>query len=136
MARAFVTGGTGFIGGNLVRELLSAGIEVKALVRKGSDRRNLDGLALEIVEGSLDDEQLLESSLVGCRWLFHVAAHYSLRRRDSAAIYRANVEGSKKIFVAARTANVERVVYTSSVSAIGLAPDDAVANELTTTTVD
>jgi dihydroflavonol-4-reductase len=137
IVRAFVTGGTGFIGGNLIRLLLSDGIEVRALVRPGSDRRNLEGLPLDIVEGTLEDEPLLGRALEDCRWLFHAAAHYSLCRRDRDAIYLANVEGSKKIFRAARAASVERIVYTSSVAAIGLAPGEAaIADESNSTTVD
>jgi dihydroflavonol-4-reductase len=134
--RAFVTGGTGFIGGNLIRELLAAGIEVRALARVGGDRRNLAGLPIEIVDGGLDEEEFLTRALSGCQWLFHAAAHYSLCLRDRAAIYQTNVEGSKKIFAAARAAGIERIVYTSSVAAIGLAEGEQLADEQTTTTVE
>src|SRR5437763_1229719 len=105
--RAFVTGGTGFIGANLIRELIADGIEVRALARPKSARGNLNNLAIDIVEGDLDNEDLLKQALTGCHWLFHAAAHYSLCRRDAAAIYQTNVTGSKKIFAAARAAGVE-----------------------------
>lgn len=134
--RTFVTGGTGFIGGNLISELVEQGIEVRALVRPRSDRQNLAGLPIEVIEGDLDDESFLKRALGGCQWLFHVAAHYSLARRDSEAIYRSNVEGTRKILVAARLAGVERIVHTSSVAAIGVAKDQEVADETTTTTVE
>lgn len=134
--RVFVTGGTGFIGGNLLRELVSLGFQVRALARKGSDLSNFTGLSLDIVTGDLQDEAALHKGLEGCDWLFHVAAHYSLCRKDSAAIYQANVEGTKKILSAAKAASVKRIVYTSSVSAIGLAPGYNLADETTTTTVD
>ena len=134
--QAFVTGATGFVGGNLIRELDNVGIKVRALVRPGSDQRNLTGLPIEQVLGDLDDEKLLVKALSGCDWLFHVAAHYSLSLKDSAAIYRANVEGTKKIFTAARTAGVKRIVHTSSVAAIGLEPGGSIADESTTTSVD
>lgn len=75
--RAFVTGGTGFIGANLVRLLLVEGYQVRVLVRPQSNLRNLRGLDLEIVRGNLNDKNLFKL-MVGCEVLFHVAAHYSL----------------------------------------------------------
>jgi dihydroflavonol-4-reductase len=134
--QAFITGATGFVGGNLVRELLNQGIKVRALARKGSDLRNLSGLSIEQVEGSLDDEKLLEKALLDCEWLFHVAAHYSLCLKDSQAIYQANVEGTRKILFAARKAGVKRIVHTSSVAAIGVPPEGQIADEQTTTTLE
>ncbi len=134
--QAFVTGGTGFVGGNLIRQLLNSGIKVRALVRSDSDQRNLKDLAIDQVSGDLDNQELLEKAMQGCEWLFHVAAHYSLCLKDSQAIYKANVEGTKKTFAAAHTAKVKRIVHTSSVAAIGLAPEGKIADESTTTTVD
>jgi len=132
--QAFVTGATGFVGGNLIRELITAGIKVRALARPTSDQHNLSGLPIEQVSGDLNDEKLLAKALSGCQWVFHVAAHYSLCLKDSAAIYRANVEGTKNIFTASRLAGVKRIVHTSSVAAIGLAPEGQIADESTTTT--
>lgn len=134
--QAFVTGGTGFVGGNLIRQLLNSGIKVRALVRSSSDQRNLKDLAIDQVSGDLDNQKLLEKAMQGCEWLFHVAAHYSLCLKDSQAIYKANVNGTKKILAAAHTAKIKRIVYTSSVAAIGLAPEGQIADESTTTTVD
>jgi dihydroflavonol-4-reductase len=134
--RAFVTGGTGFIGGNLIRELLAGGSQVRALARPGSDISNLNGLQLDFVEGDLEDEKLLQRSMQDCEWIFHVAANYSLCRREGKAIYNSNVEGTKRIFRAARAASAKRIVYTSSVAAIGLAPGESIADESTRTTVD
>ena len=134
--QAFVTGGTGFVGGNLIRQLLNSGIKVRALVRSSSDQRNLKDLAIDQVSGDLDNQELLEKAMQGCEWLFHVAAHYSLCLKDSKAIYKANVNGTKKILAAAHTAKIKRIVYTSSVAAIGLAPEGQIADESTTTTVD
>jgi dihydroflavonol-4-reductase len=116
--RAFVTGGTGFVGANLVRALLEAGWSVKALVRPASDRRNLDGLDVELVEGDLFAPDL-PAALRGSDALFHVAAHYSLWQRDRAAVMHDNVDGTRAILRAARVAGVPRTVYTSSVAAIG-----------------
>jgi dihydroflavonol-4-reductase len=134
--QAFITGATGFVGGNLVRELLNTGINVRALVRQGSDQKNLEGLQIEQVSGDLTDEKLLKKALSGCEWVFHVAAHYSLCLKDSKAIYQANVEGTKNIFTASRLAGVKRIVHTSSVAAIGLEDSGKTADESTVTTVE
>ena len=119
MSVAFLTGGTGFVGANLARELLAQGWSVRALARAGSDRRNLDGLRLEIVDGSLTDPHLTDA-MRGCDALFHVAAHYSLFRADRDAVVSANVDGTRNILAAARAAGVAKTVYTSSVAAIGV----------------
>jgi len=75
--RAFVTGGTGFIGANLVRLLIQEGYQVRALVRPSSCLDNLRELDVEIVKGDLNDPELWQQ-MKGCQVLFHVAAHYSL----------------------------------------------------------
>lgn len=119
--RVFVTGGTGFVGANLVRLLLAEGYEVRALVRASSDLTNLADLPVEIVEGDLNDPELTVP-LRGCQALFHVAAHYSLWQRDQAILQRSNVDGTANILACARRARIKRVVYTSSVAAIGVKP--------------
>jgi dihydroflavonol-4-reductase len=119
MKRAFLTGGTGFVGANLARALLAGGWQVRALARPTSDRRNLDGLDLEIVAGDLGDVDLADK-IGPCDAVFHAAAHYSLYRADRAAVMRSNVEGTRNLLAAARSAGVGQTVYTSSVSAIGV----------------
>jgi dihydroflavonol-4-reductase len=126
--KVFVTGGTGFVGANLVRSLLTQGYQVKALVRETSDRANLQGLDVEIVTGDLNDPDLVPK-LRGCQALFHVAAHYSLLQRERDRLFEINVLGTRNILLAAREAGVERVVYTSSVAAIGVPTDGSVADE-------
>ena len=133
--RAFVTGATGFIGGNLVRELLADGCQVRVLARAGSDQRNLNGLPVEVIEGSLDDTQQLTEQIAGCEVVFHLAAHYSLWARDRDSIYRVNVTGTKNLLQAARTASVRRFVHTSSVAAIGVPPAGTLGTEETQTTL-
>ena len=117
--RAFVTGATGFIGASIVRELLKDGWQVRALVRPGSDRANLAGLEVETFEGDLGGEEPLKRGLAGCDALFHAAADYRLWTRDPAAMYRANVDGTRNILSAALAAGVGKVVYTSSVGTLG-----------------
>ena len=115
-----VTGATGFVGSAVARALLSAGREVRVLARPGGDRRNLAGLSVEIAAGAMEDAASLARAVAGCRYLFHVAADYRLWVPDPAAMYRANVEGTRALMLAALAAGVERVVYTSSVATLGL----------------
>lgn len=117
--RAFVTGGTGFVGANLVRLLLQEGYAVRALVRPSSNLRNLQGLDIEPVTGDLHSPDL-GTQMQGCQVLFHVAAHYSLWQTDRELLYQHNVLGTRHILAAARQAGIERTVYTSSVAAIGV----------------
>ncbi len=117
--KVFVTGGTGFIGANLVRLLLNEGYTVKCLVRPHSVLDNLQNLTVEIVTGDLNDQNLWQQML-DCECVFHVAAYYSLWQTDRDLLYRHNVLGTKNVLSAARQAGVERVVYTSSVAAIGV----------------
>jgi len=131
--RAFVTGGTGFIGSSVVRTLLDRGVEVRALCRSGSNRRNLDGLDVEIVEGDLLDAESLRWGMTGCGLVFHVGALYSFWVRPRRLIYDVNVEGTRTVFAVAKAAGVERVVYTSSVAALGLRDDGEPADETTPT---
>lgn len=134
--RVFITGATGFVGGNLARMLLADGHEVRALVRAGSDQRNVAGLPLERVAGDLENKQQLTEQIAGCDAVFHVAAHYSLWVKDRDAIYRANVTGTKNLLSAAKTARVRRFIHTSSVAAIGVPAPGTLATEETKTTVD
>lgn len=134
--RAFVTGATGFIGGNLVRALLTDDHQVRALVRPGADLRNVAGLPIETVSGDLGDQQILTEQLGGCDVVFHVAAHYSLWAKDRDAIYAANVAGTRNLLAAAQTARIKRVVHTSSVAAIGVPAPGTLASEETQTTVE
>lgn len=126
--KVFVTGGTGFIGANLIRLLLQKGYEVRALVRPESNIENLKNLEIEKVEGCLTDSNLYQS-LKGCQVLFHCAAHYSLWQKDKPLLAQYNILGTRHILAAARQAGIERTIYTSSVAAIGVKPGVAV-NEI------
>jgi dihydroflavonol-4-reductase len=129
--KALVTGATGFVGAAVARALGAAGWQVRVLVRGGSDRGNLQRLAAEVVEGDLADLGSLERALAGCEGLFHVAADYRLGARDPEPLYRTNVDGTRNILNAARTAGVARIVYTSSVATIGIPSDGSPGDERT-----
>ncbi len=134
--KAFVTGGTGFIGSSVVRVLLERNVVVRALCRPGSTRANLEGLDVEIVEGDLQDAASLRRGVAGCELVFHVGALYSFWVRPRELIYRVNVDGTRSLFEAAKAEGVERVVYTSSVAALGLREDGEPADETTPTSLD
>lgn len=116
----FVTGASGFIGANLVHELVARGHRVKALLRPNSDRRGLEGVQYEAVSGDVGDRALLAQALRGTDWCFHVAASYHLWLKDYAPMYAANVEGTRNVLEAAMAAGCARIVYTSTVGCIGL----------------
>lgn len=115
-----VTGATGFVGSAVVRLLIANGETVRVLARPGSDRRNLAGLKVEIVEGDLLEPASLIAAVKGCSGLYHVAADYRLWARDPAKMFEANVDGSVSIIRAAMEARVNRIVYTSSVATLGI----------------
>ena len=133
--RALVTGATGFVGAAVARALLEEGWDVRALARRGSDRRNLHSLRVEVIEGDLADTGSLQRALAGCEALFHVAADYRLGAFDPQQLYKTNVEGTRNILKAALEAGVRRVVYTSSVATIGIPSDGTPGEEKTPATL-
>ncbi|MBI1735304.1 MAG: NAD-dependent epimerase/dehydratase family protein [Candidatus Rokubacteria bacterium] len=128
---ALVTGGTGFVGANVVRELLREGASVRVLVRPASDRRALANLAVELTEGDLTDRRSLERAVAGVATVYHVAADYRLWARDPRELYRANVDGTRSVLEAAGAAGARRIVYTSTVGALGIPQDGTPGTEET-----
>ena len=126
-----VTGATGFVGAAVARQLVARGEAVRVLARPGGDRRNLAGLDVAVVDGDLTDRASLARACAGIDRLYHVAADYRLWVPRPAAIYRANVDGTRDLMLAAAEAGVGRIVYTSSVATLGLAADGAAADETT-----
>ena len=96
-----VTGGTGFVGSAVVRRLLEEGETVRVLTRPNADRRNLEGLAVEVVTGDLLDRASLCAALSGCQALFHIAADYRLWVPNPGTLYRTNVEATRTLMQAA-----------------------------------
>jgi dihydroflavonol-4-reductase len=126
-----VTGGTGFVGANLVRELIETGARVRVLARPASNLLALSGLAVELVRGDLLDPASLRAALVGVTVLYHAAADYRLWAPAPAVLYRVNVEGTRTLLAAAEAAGVSRVVYTSSVGTLGIPADGSPGTETT-----
>lgn len=128
--KVFVTGASGFVGWHLVQALLRRGDEVRCLVRAPS-RRCLDGLPVEPVVGDLSDAGSVRRGVTGVDAVYHCAADYRLYVPDPATMYAANVEGTRTVLAAAAEAGVKRVVYTSTVGALGSAGGGAPADERT-----
>jgi dihydroflavonol-4-reductase len=127
--KALVTGATGFVGAAVARALVKDGWQVRALARKGSDRRNLQHLELEVAEGDLHDSASLDAAVADCDALFHVAADYRLGAFDPEQLYQTNVEGTRNILRACSRAGVGRIVYTSSVATVGIPADGSPGRE-------
>jgi len=117
--RALVTGGTGFVGSAVARELLSEGYQVSCLVRSCSDLRNLTGLDVALVQGELGDMASLRGALRGCQELYHVAAYYSTRPEEAERMFAVNALGSRNVLGAAAGAGLSRIVHTSTIGTIG-----------------
>src|SRR5215217_854429 len=120
MKPSLVTGASGFLGWHVARVLLERGHHVRALVRTGS---RVDELDVETIPGDLRDPASLDRAVAGCGLVFHVAADYRLWAKDSSELYRSNVDGTRNLLAAARSAGVERFVYTSTVGCIGIPKD-------------
>jgi dihydroflavonol-4-reductase len=129
--KTLITGATGFVGAAVARRLLEAGHRLRALVRKNSDPRNLEGLEIETIVGDLRDRDSLDDAVSGCQALFHIAAEYRLWTKDPASLYASNVEGTVNLMRAALRAGMERIVYTSSVATLGVNADRTPADEKT-----
>jgi len=128
--KALVTGGTGFVGGAVVRELLRRGHEVRVLARATSKTAPLEKLGVGVAYGDILDGASIARALEGCETLFHAAAIYEFWVQDRKLLMRTEVEGSRNALEAALAAGVGRVVYTSTSVVVGEAKG-AVGNEKT-----
>ncbi|MGY8959132.1 MAG: hopanoid-associated sugar epimerase [Alphaproteobacteria bacterium] len=134
--KALVTGATGFVGAAVARALLAQDTELRLLMRAQSDRSNIDDLPGETVIGDLRDEGSLRKAVAGCDAVFHVAADYRLWTPKPQEMYDANVDGSRNLVRAAADAGVKRIIYTSSVAALGVPKDGSLGDEDTPVTLD
>ncbi|MGI8946102.1 MAG: NAD-dependent epimerase/dehydratase family protein, partial [Thermoleophilaceae bacterium] len=119
MARVFLTGGSGFIGGALAGRLLERGDEVVALARSPATAEGLARRGTEVVRGDVLDEDALAAGMAGCELAYHVAGINTHCPPDPAMLLRVNVDGAETAVRAAARAGVGRVVFTSSAAAVG-----------------
>ena len=133
--KAFVTGGTGFVGSAVIRKLLAAGHEVRALVRPGTNTRMLEGSSVERVSGDLSETTILQQAMTGCQWVFHIAALYAYWGHTWEDFYQSNVEGTRRVLEAASQSGVQRIVYTSSIASLGVPRDGTPGTEETPVTL-
>ncbi|MFQ5399131.1 MAG: NAD-dependent epimerase/dehydratase family protein [Anaerolineae bacterium] len=131
--QAFVTGGTGFIGANLVEKLNQEGIPVRVLCRPTSSLAALAGLDFELATGDvLDEPEKLARLMAGCDWVFHVAAVADYWRQSREWLYRVNVDGTRHVLAAAKLAGAKRFVFTSSLAAMGIPKPGEMLTEAST----
>jgi dihydroflavonol-4-reductase len=105
------------------------------LVRPNADRRALEDLDCELAFGDLRDREAIERAVKGCEYVYHVAADYRLWVIDEAPMYAANVQGTRNVITAAHNAHVRRIIYTSTVGALGIGVD-GIGREDTAVTID
>ncbi len=123
--KALVTGATGLVGANVVEALNQTGWDVRILRRTTSRLDALEGLSFEEAVGDILDEESLKAAMAGVDVVFHVAGAADHWRSGPERLYRINVEGTRHVVSAALHTGVQRLVYTSSLAAIGPAPDPA-----------
>jgi dihydroflavonol-4-reductase len=134
--RIFLTGATGFVGHHVAKALAAEGAQLRLLVRKTSNLKNLEGISGDSVVGDLQQPESLASAIAGCDAVMHVAADYRLWIPDPDAMYRANVDGTRQLMSLAREAGVPRFVYTSSVATMHFRTDGIVINEDTPVSIE
>ena len=134
--KTLLTGASGFLGSAVLRLLVAEGHDVRLLLRNASDRRNINGIEAEIVEGDLSDRDSLKTAVTSCDYLIHVAADYRLWIPDPENMYRTNVDGTRMLMQLAQEAGVRKIVYTSSVATLGIHADHTPANEESPVSLD
>jgi nucleoside-diphosphate-sugar epimerase len=121
VVKVFVTGGTGFIGGEVVRQLRDRGDEVVCLVRSPAKAAKLTALGCRLVSGDLGDEAALREGMAGCDAAIHAAAMYEvgIPARQRPAMWEANVAGTERVMKVALEERLPRIVYVSTVGIFG-----------------
>lgn len=117
-----VTGAAGHLGNVLVRELLARGEKVRALILPGEDTQSLEGLAVERVDGNVLNLDSLRAAVRDVDVVFHLAALVSITEEKSYLLQAVNVDGTRNVIEAAKEANVQKLVYTSSIHALERPP--------------
>jgi len=117
MAEVLLTGGTGFLGQHVLRELVSTGTKVRALSRSTGGDAVLRGLGAEPVRGDVTDADAVRAAMAGVDAVFHTAADTNTWRPNNDSQTRTNVGGAQNLLAAAKANNVNAFLHTSSISA-------------------
>ena len=129
MAKTLVTGGTGFIGSHVLRQLAARGDQLRVLAREGRDLSHLDGIEFERATGDVCDRDSVRAAVEGVERVFHIAGKTSMKAKDRDRVFEVNVGGTRNVLEEALRAGVVRVVHTSSVGAVGPAEPGGTADE-------
>jgi nucleoside-diphosphate-sugar epimerase len=124
----FVTGGTGFLGRSLLPALVEKGFHVRALTRHPADHPWLNALGVEAIQGGVEDKQVVERAVEGCRYVVHAAGRFSFWGKREQ-FERTNVEGSANVMQAAIQSGVERFVHISTIVVVGSPLPDRIVDE-------
>lgn len=117
--KIFITGGTGFIGSELVHCLAGDGHQRVCLARKTSDIRALKEAGVSIVYGDITDKGSLRRGMQGCDWLVHLAASYTFWQADRSVFHSANIQGMRNTMEAALESQIKKVVLVSTIFTYG-----------------
>jgi len=131
MERALVTGGFGFLGSEIARQLVDEGVRVRVMAMPGEPRDNLAGVDVEVIEGNVLSTDDCKRAVQGCEVVFHAAAVYSDWAPDPTLMYNVNHRGTFHVIEASRQAGVKTVVYTASIVSVGRPPAGQLADEST-----
>ncbi|HEX7973806.1 MAG TPA: NAD-dependent epimerase/dehydratase family protein [Anaerolineales bacterium] len=119
MTKAFVTGGTGFIGQRLVGKLVEQGAEVHALVRSDKGAVGMQAMGAQPVWGDITDKETMRAGMAGCDVVFHLAAWYKLGAPDWRKAEQINVEGTRNVLTLAAELGIPKIIYVSTVAVYG-----------------
>lgn len=119
----FLTGATGFIGTHLARRLAADGHLVTCLVRDPARAQELRQLGARIVTGAIHNQAVVQQSMQGSQWVFHLANLYSMWEADPRVFHSVNVEGTRSVLQAAQANGVQKVMYVSSAAVFGKPAD-------------
>jgi dihydroflavonol-4-reductase len=117
--KAFVTGGTGFIGKRVIHKLIERGYRVNALVRSESSAVELEAMGVQPIWGDITDLASIRDGMLGCDIVFHLAAWYKLGARDQSPAWKINVEGTRNVLELAHELGIPRIIYTSTLAVYG-----------------
>jgi dihydroflavonol-4-reductase len=129
MKKALVTGGAGFLGSAMVRQLLDEGVAVRVLALPSEPLDNLKGLDVELQHGNVLSPEDMEKAVAGCDTVFHVAAIYKDYMKNPMPMYQVAQQGTFNVLEAARRAGASKAVATASIVALGRPPVGRLGNE-------